>query len=45
MYFIFLMIWDIFCLYILQPEDASFASQKKVYDDLGKEMLDHAFAG
>lgn len=28
-----------------QPEDSSFASQKLVYNDIGKEMLEHAFEG
>ncbi|XP_025081034.1 kinesin-like protein unc-104 isoform X4 [Pomacea canaliculata] len=27
------------------PSDPSFASQKQVYDDIGLEMLDHAFEG
>uniref|UniRef100_A0A7N5ZW85 plus-end-directed kinesin ATPase n=1 Tax=Anabas testudineus TaxID=64144 RepID=A0A7N5ZW85_ANATE len=27
------------------PEDSSFASQKLVYNDIGKEMLEHAFEG
>ncbi|XP_055863344.1 kinesin-like protein unc-104 isoform X3 [Biomphalaria glabrata] len=27
------------------PEDPNFADQKKVYDDIGLEMLDHAFEG
>ncbi len=27
------------------PEDPNYASQKKVYDDLGQEMLAHAFEG
>ncbi|KAH9514193.1 Kinesin-like protein kif1a [Bulinus truncatus] len=27
------------------PEDPYFADQKKVYDDIGLEMLDHAFEG
>lgn len=28
-----------------QPEDPSFASQNLVYNDIGKEMLAHAFEG
>ncbi len=28
-----------------QPEDPSFAGQAKVYSDIGKEMLQHAFEG
>lgn len=28
-----------------QPEDPSFASQNLVYNDIGKEMLQHAFEG
>ena len=31
--------------YNLQPEDPEFADQKKVYNDIGLEMLDHAFEG
>ncbi|XP_008317008.1 kinesin-like protein KIF1B isoform X4 [Cynoglossus semilaevis] len=27
------------------PEDSSFASQNRVYNDIGKEMLEHAFEG
>ncbi|XP_041378535.1 kinesin-like protein unc-104 isoform X3 [Gigantopelta aegis] len=27
------------------PEDPNFATQKQVYDDIGLEMLDHAFEG
>ena len=27
------------------PKDANFASQKKVYNDTGLEMLNHAFEG
>ncbi|GFN74275.1 kinesin-like protein [Plakobranchus ocellatus] len=27
------------------PDDPAFAGQKKVYDDIGLEMLDHAFEG
>ncbi|XP_020560218.1 kinesin-like protein KIF1B isoform X6 [Oryzias latipes] len=27
------------------PEDPSFASQNRVYNDIGKEMLEHAFEG
>ncbi|RUS83751.1 hypothetical protein EGW08_008502 [Elysia chlorotica] len=27
------------------PDDPAFADQKKVYDDIGLEMLDHAFEG
>ncbi|XP_013379849.1 kinesin-like protein KIF1C, partial [Lingula anatina] len=27
------------------PDDPNFASQKRVYDDIGIEMLDHAFEG
>lgn len=29
----------------LQPEDPCFASQNRVYNDIGKEMLLHAFEG
>lgn len=29
----------------LQEEDPSFASQRKVYQDIGEEMLLHAFEG
>lgn len=29
----------------LQPEDPCFASQSRVYNDIGKEMLLHAFEG
>ena len=32
-------------LYTLQPEDPEFATQKMVYNDIGLEMLDHAFEG
>ena len=28
-----------------QPNDSKFASQTKVYEDIGLEMLDHAFEG
>lgn len=28
-----------------QPEDPNFASQNRVYNDIGKEMLEHAFEG
>ena len=28
-----------------QPDDPEYASQKRVYDDLGQEMLAHAFEG
>lgn len=28
-----------------QPDDARFASQRRVYQDIGKEMLLHAFEG
>lgn len=28
-----------------QPEDTNFASQNRVYNDIGKEMLQHAFEG
>ena len=31
--------------FIFQPEDPKFANQKKVYEDIGLEMLDHAFEG
>jgi hypothetical protein len=30
---------------MLQPADKNFAGQKKVYSDIGLEMLDHAFEG
>ena len=30
---------------LLQPADSNFATQKKVYNDIGLEMLDHAFEG
>ena len=29
----------------VQEGDDHFASQTKVYDDIGKEMLEHAFEG
>ena len=29
----------------LQPEDPDFADQRKVYEDIGLEMLEHAFEG
>ena len=29
----------------MQPEDPNFASQRKVYEDIGIEMLAHAFEG
>lgn len=29
----------------LQPEDPNFANQRKVYEDIGLEMLDHSFEG
>lgn len=29
----------------MQPEDPCFASQNRVYNDIGKEMLLHAFEG
>lgn len=32
-------------LFLLQPDDPSFASQNLVYNDIGKEMLQHAFEG
>lgn len=28
-----------------QPEDINYASQKQVYQDIGEEMLQHAFEG
>ena len=28
-----------------QPEDPNFANQEQVYNDIGKEMLEHAFEG
>lgn len=31
--------------YTLQPEDPKFASQKLVYEQVGKDMLEHAFEG
>ena len=31
--------------FLLQPEDPCFASQNRVYNDIGKEMLLHAFEG
>lgn len=37
--------WDSLFLSCPQPEDASFASQKQVYKDIGEEMLLHAFEG
>ena len=30
---------------MFQPSDPIFASQRKVYEDIGLEMLDHAFEG
>ena len=33
---------DVYCL---QTSDRHFAGQTKVYSDIGKEMLDHAFEG
>ena len=30
---------------LTQPEDPNFASQEQVYNDIGKEMLEHAFEG
>lgn len=37
------------CIYAVsmsfQPEDPCFASQSRVYNDIGKEMLLHAFEG
>lgn len=36
---------QIFSLSCQQPEDPSFASQNLVYNDIGKEMLAHAFEG
>lgn len=30
---------------VLQPEDINYASQKQVYQDIGEEMLQHAFEG
>lgn len=32
-------------LFLLQPDDPCFASQNLVYNDIGKEMLQHAFEG
>ena len=32
-------------LYLLQTLDSHFATQKRVYDDIGVDMLDHAFEG
>ena len=29
----------------VQPEDPNFANQEQVYNDIGKEMLQHAFEG
>lgn len=34
-----------FSVFFQQPEDPSFASQNLVYNDIGKEMLEHAFEG
>ena len=31
--------------YRMQPEDTKFASQKLVYEQVGKDMLEHAFEG
>lgn len=36
--------YDTSCL-LPQPEDPCFASQNLVYNDIGKEMLAHAFEG
>ena len=44
LYFEFKVIENIFFT-ILQPADKNFADQKKVYSDIGLEMLDHAFEG
>lgn len=33
------------CSFLPQPEDPSFASQTLVFNDIGKEMLQHAFEG
>ena len=30
---------------MFQPSDTNFASQRQVYEDIGLEMLDHAFEG
>lgn len=35
----------ILCLCTLQPDDPSFSTQKMVYNDIGLEMLEHAFEG
>ena len=32
-------------VYALQPDDAEYASQRRVYEDMGIEMLEHAFEG
>lgn len=32
-------------LAVPQPDDPCFASQDRVYNDIGKEMLEHAFEG
>lgn len=40
--------FNIFCILPfvpLQPEDPCFAAQNQVYNDIGKEMLQHAFEG
>lgn len=34
-----------FCFVYLQQDDPAFASQRKVYEDIGLEMLEHAFEG
>lgn len=31
--------------FVIQADDISFASQLQVYQDIGVEMLDHAFEG
>ena len=32
-------------LFFFQPDDANFAGQRQVYEDIGIEMLEHAFEG
>ena len=46
--FDYILSWKLsktFFFTILQPADKNFADQKKVYSDIGLEMLDHAFEG
>lgn len=42
---VMLHIFKYIFLFLLQPDDPCFASQNLVYNDIGKEMLQHAFEG